>query len=61
LDPPWAAEFVLNLPGDDPTQEYGRKAWQLLRLINFLLTEPEKRRETVMEKYGFWVPGVSDE
>jgi hypothetical protein len=61
LDPPRAAEFVLNLPGDDPTQEYGRKAWQLLRLINFLRTEPEKRRETVMEKYGFWVPGVSDE
>ena len=53
LDPEWAAEFVKNLPEDDPTEKRGRKARELLRLANFLLTEPEKRRETVMTKYAF--------
>jgi len=61
LDPPRAAEFVLNLPDDDPTDEIGPKARSLLQLANFLLTDPAQRRDAALARYGFWVPGVSEE
>ena len=50
LDPTRAAEAVLAMPDDKPDRADGRKGASLLQLIEFLLLEPGKRRDHVMEQ-----------